>query len=992
MLRKLSLHGAMSKARGSNDSPRARVRVQESLSQGSRRKVAASATSSLLSQHVVPRDIDDLTNTEDGSEDFSQIASLLQTFSSQSNQGKKLQTSGQRKAQGSMVLPDIPEKISLEDWSVKACCIEDIVYPSSHNRSYITNSVITTFTDQASRADDSRSSLLGSSLTDSSSTLSVDTDWRGQPGEPRRSQRREARAAGLRCRRNENPDIVVFLRGTRFPCHRSLLSVHSRYFQEILAANPQTQKLELQGVSPDAFHALLDYMYSGKLHLTCQNIGKLYVTASILKIARVKKKCARILTKSPYDPKHAVYVYVTARKYGLTSVCKRALKLLHHRLEETVTCKPYLDLDVNQVCEVLSGNTVGARGEMVMFLAALHWLNHNYLENEPYVLKVMQCVRFGTMSIEELLCCLHPPLLPGIMEVHEVRAHILAALCYKVAAMYNQQHLFPVPQLKARYFKLDGPITMWDLNMFSTFKNPPAATPASAFPKYLNDASANILRKAPLLTVQFPGQREPVFHSDPLADYLLRNQAEIPLSPWSGDPYEGLEACASGTHARDPRSPVLLVVGGFDPDAPGNTTVGTKILRYHVEKNVWEKLESFPMPRHHHSAVLHGDKLYITGGYDNYQTARSKLEPTSVCFSYDLTKKLWQPLPNMARCRAYHAAACFDGTLFVVGGRSSNGEILSSMEALSLEERRQWQEMPCRLCRPRMAAGSAQMGGRLWIAGGLTDSRAGLVVISDVDCFDPCNCEFYFHVSFLPTPRCFFSLVAVDDKLFALGGCSVRDNELESLGDVWSCLDHCWERRGTFDQGYHDVGTVAYGDSVYMVGGLSSDTKSGIRAVSCYRTTHNAFTPSLAPLPRALCGAAVVVLPPMEIEVASPTGLDGKRWTANSRVNGVDSDAESERSANTGRCIRVNPVTDSGRSSSAGTPPPYRAQLGPPPSQGNPWHTWHRSSTDRPSSTEPTGIAGAAAAVMVPAERVPQSQQPPPRCAHSEYRRPETNK
>ncbi|XP_075740840.1 kelch repeat and BTB domain-containing protein 8-like isoform X2 [Rhipicephalus microplus] len=643
-------------------------------------------------------------------------------------------------------------------------------------------------------------------------------------------------------------------------------------------------------------------MYSGKLQLTCQNIGKLYVTASILKIARVKKKCARILTKSPYDPKHAVYVYVTARKYGLTTVCKRALKLLHHRLEETVTCKPYLDLDVNQVCDVLSGNTVGARGEMVIFLAALHWLNHNYLQNEPYVLKVMQCVRFGTMSIEELLCCLHPPLLPGIMEVHEVRAHILAALCYKVAAMYNQQHLFPAPQLNARYFKLDGPITLWDLNLFSTDKNLPVAAPASGCPRYLNDASANILRKALPLATQLSAQREPVFHSDPLADYLLRNQAEIPLSPWNDDPYAGLGAHASG--ARDPLSPVLLVVGGFDPDAPGDTAVGTKILRYHVENNIWEKLDSFPMPRHHHSAVLYRDKLYITGGYDNYQTARSKLEPTSVCFSYDLTKKLWQPLPNMARCRAYHASGCFDGTLFVVGGRSSNGEILSSVEALCLDERRQWQEMPCRLCRPRMAAGSTQMGGRLWLAGGLTDSRAGLVVISDVDCFDPCSCEFFYHVNFLPTPRCFFSLVAVGDKLFALGGCSVRDSELESLGDVWSCLDHCWERRGTFDQGYHDVATVAYGDRVFMVGGLSSDTKSGIRAVSCYRSTHNAFTPSLAPLPRALCGASVVVLPPMEMEVAANyAGLDGNRWTGNSRI---DSDVAGEPLANTGKCVSFN--------------------------------------------------------------------------------------
>ncbi|XP_077519986.1 uncharacterized protein LOC144129788 [Amblyomma americanum] len=729
-------------------------------------------------------------------------------------------------------------------------------------------------------------------------------------------------------------------------------------------------------------------MYSGKLHLTCQNIGKLYVTASILRIARVKKKCAKILTKSPYDPKHAVYVYVTARKYGLSSVCKRALKLLHHRLEETVTCKQFLDLDVNQVCEVLSGNAVGARGEMVIFLAALHWLNHNYLECEPYVLKVMQCVRFGTMSIEELLCCLHPPLLPGIMEIREVRAHLLAALSYKVAGMYNQQHLFPTPQLKPRYFKLDGPVTLWDLNMFSTAKTPSATLPASGYLRYINDVGANILRRAPPLTSQFPAQRQPMFYGDPLADYLLRNKAEIPLTAWSDDPYETLEA--SGAHVRDPRSPVLLVVGGFNPDAPAETSVGTKILRYHIEKNVWEKFGTFPMPRHHHCAILHGDKLYITGGYDNYQSARSKLEPTSMCFAYDLAKRLWQPLPNMARARAHHAAACFDGTLFVVGGRSANGEILSSVEALCLEERRQWRELSCRLCRPRMAAGSAQMGGRLWLAGGLTDSRAGLVVISDVDCFDPATCEFYFHVSFLPTPRCFFSLVAVDSRLFALGGCSVRDNELESLGDVWSCLEHCWERKGTFDQGYHDVGTVGYGDSVYMVGGLSSDTKSGIRAVSCYRTGDNAFTPNLAPLPKALCGAAVVVLPPLALNVGAESE-DGDKRRASSRGGG--SDVETEQPPyppdGLGPSIRRPAATDSGHGSSASSAPPTRPQTGPPPGHGDPWLTWRRSSTEHPASvfSEPAAAAPASPQRAQQKQKKQRKQQPQQYCAHSEYRR-----
>lgn len=948
MLRKLSLHRVTSKARGSEEGPRA----QDSPRQ---LKAPDATDSAQLSQSTTLQEFED-QSIEDGSEDFSHIASLLQTFSSISGPaGKVRQVANRRKTVCPMVLPDIPEKISLEDWSVKACCIEDIVYPSARNSSYLTSSTFAAFTDQASCADESRSSLFPSSFTGSSSTLSLSADedsFRAtasqQDKKTRHSQRRMDRAAGLQCRRNENPDIVVLLGGTRFPCHRALLSVHSQYFHEILAANPHIQKLELQGVSGDAFHTLLDYMYSGKLHLTCQNIGKLYVTASILKIARIKKKCAKVLTKSPYDPKHAVYVYVTARKYGLISVCKRALKLLHHRLEETVTCKPFLDLDVNQVCEVLSGNSVGARSEMVIFLAALHWLNHNYLENEPYVLKVLQCVRFSTMGIEELLCCLHPPLLPGIMEVHEVRSHVLSALCYKVAAMYNQQHLFPMPQVKPRYFKLDGPVTLWDMSMFSGTRTPSGALPPSSnhHLKYMNDVSSNILRKAPTLPKQFQAQRPPMLHGDPLADYLLRNRAEIPLSVWSEEPYESLGSLAAG-HARDVRSPVLLAVGGFNPDAPGETAVGTKILRYHIEKNTWEKFDTFPMPRHHHCAVLHGDKLYITGGYDNYQSARSTLEPTSMCFSYDLAKRLWQPLPNMTRSRAYHAAACIDGTLIVIGGRSTNGEILASVEAMCLEERR-WQELPCRLCRPRMAAGSAVMGGRLWIAGGLTDSRAGLVVISDVDCFDPRTYEFNFHVSFLPTPRCFFSLVSVGDKLFALGGCSVQENGLGSLGDVWACQDYCWERKGTFDQGYHDVSTVAYGENVYMIGGLSSDTKAGIRAVSCYRTSTNTFQPNLAPLPKALCGAAVVVLPPLCAKEGA-NGGDGK-WPA-SREGGSDVETEPTCTRNlvpSSSQRRPPAATDSGRGSSASSLPPPPPPL--PPGHGGPWLAVRRLSSEHPPS------------------------------------------
>ncbi|KAG0428382.1 hypothetical protein HPB47_024632 [Ixodes persulcatus] len=174
-----------------------------------------------------------------------------------------------------------------------------------------------------------------------------------------------------------------------------------------------------------------------------------------------------------------------------------------------------------------------------------------------------------------------------------------------------------------------------------------------------------------------------------------------------------------------------------------------------------------------------------------------------------------------------------------------------------------WQELPARLCRPRMAAGLALHRGRLWLAGGLSEASAGLVVISDVDCFDPRTHEFSFHVSFLPSPRCFFSLTVVGDRLFALGGCSANGTELQSLAEVWACQEQSWDKRGPLPRPCHDAAAVAVGRSVFLVGGLTSSTKSGLRSVCRYRATANAAQPGLTFLETPICGTTLLALPPL---------------------------------------------------------------------------------------------------------------------------------
>ena len=52
---------------------------------------------------------------------------------------------------------------------------------------------------------------------------------------------------------------------------------------------------------------------------------------------------------------------------------------------------------------------------MVVFLAALKWLDFDFLKREEYVVDILGCVRFSQMSMKEVLACYHPPILMGIM-------------------------------------------------------------------------------------------------------------------------------------------------------------------------------------------------------------------------------------------------------------------------------------------------------------------------------------------------------------------------------------------------------------------------------------------------------------------------------------------------------------------------------------------------------------------------------------------------
>ncbi|GFY07984.1 BACK domain-containing protein [Trichonephila clavipes] len=143
-----------------------------------------------------------------------------------------------------------------------------------------------------------------------------------------------------------------------------------------------------------------------------------------------------ILTGKTRHDVHSVYTYVTARKLGLTEAATRALRTMCKRFEQIVGTPEFLDLTYDQVMEYLKSDVLATRSEVIAFLAALKWISVQYMEREQFATDVISCVRFPMMSLNEILACHSPPLLPGILEISEIKKMLLEGT-WSVSALLN---------------------------------------------------------------------------------------------------------------------------------------------------------------------------------------------------------------------------------------------------------------------------------------------------------------------------------------------------------------------------------------------------------------------------------------------------------------------------------------------------------------------------------------------------------------------------
>lgn len=97
-------------------------------------------------------------------------------------------------------------------------------------------------------------------------------------------------------------DCSILVEGKVFKAHRNVLFASSGYFKMLLSQSSketsQPATATFQAFSPDTFTVILDFVYSGKLSLTGQNVIEVMSAASFLQMTDVISVCKTFIKSS----------------------------------------------------------------------------------------------------------------------------------------------------------------------------------------------------------------------------------------------------------------------------------------------------------------------------------------------------------------------------------------------------------------------------------------------------------------------------------------------------------------------------------------------------------------------------------------------------------------------------------------------------------------------------------------------------------------------
>jgi kelch-like protein 18 len=204
--------------------------------------------------------------------------------------------------------------------------------------------------------------------------------------------------------KHELCDVVLQVGGREFHAHKVILIACCPYFEAMFLSGMSESRqrvIDLQGVNPDAFRAILHFFYTGNLKITTDNVQTILPAASIFQLEDLKRACAKFLAKQ-LAPSNCLGIRAFSQVYGCPTLEEQAWKHTLLRFAEVSSSEEFFLLELTQVCQLLGCDQVKVASEEQVFDAAVRWVEHSPAERSQYMSQLLHQIRLPLLPLPVL--------------------------------------------------------------------------------------------------------------------------------------------------------------------------------------------------------------------------------------------------------------------------------------------------------------------------------------------------------------------------------------------------------------------------------------------------------------------------------------------------------------------------------------------------------------------------------------------------------------
>ena len=196
-------------------------------------------------------------------------------------------------------------------------------------------------------------------------------------------------------------DTILILPSKEIKAHKLVLAASSDVFAAMFSVDmkeKQEGKVNLSnfGLTDKIIEDLLEYVYTGKLHLSLENVEETIACANYFLMNSLRESCCQFLD-SILSCTNCLAIYSIATRFRCYDLQEKAKRMTLQNFSLVTEKDQFLQLNYSEVFDILSSDMLEIPNEDVVFKALMRWLECD-ISRSNHFSELLECVRIQFLS------------------------------------------------------------------------------------------------------------------------------------------------------------------------------------------------------------------------------------------------------------------------------------------------------------------------------------------------------------------------------------------------------------------------------------------------------------------------------------------------------------------------------------------------------------------------------------------------------------------